>query len=85
LNLVITSRYLFLCEWICLSVMFMFYSCCILIKLHPSLRIFLCAILFIYNKLCIFIIQESVEENYSSLIKIKFWLKKNSVLLHFLE
>jgi hypothetical protein len=32
-------------------------SCCIVIKLHPSWRIFLCAILFIYNKLCVFIIQ----------------------------
>jgi hypothetical protein len=61
LNLVerlITSRYLFfLCVWICLSVLFMFFSCCIVIKLHPSWRIFLCAILFIYNKLCVFIIQ----------------------------
>jgi hypothetical protein len=60
LNLVkrlITSRYLFLCEWICLSVLFMFFTCCIVIKLHPSWRIFLCAILFIYNKLCVFIIQ----------------------------
>jgi hypothetical protein len=60
LNLVerlITSRYLFLCVWICLSVLFMFFSCCIVIKLHPSRRIFLCAILFIYNKLCVFIIQ----------------------------
>ena len=39
LNLVkrlITSRYLFLCEWICLSVLFMFFTCCIVIKLHPS-------------------------------------------------
>ena len=47
LNLVkrpITSRYLFLCEWICLSVLFMFFTCCIVIKLHPSWRIFLCAI-----------------------------------------
>ena len=52
LNLVerlITSRYLFLCVWIYLSVLFMFFSCCIVIKLHPSWRIFLCAILFIYN------------------------------------
>jgi hypothetical protein len=60
LNLVkwlITSRYLFLCEWICLSVLFMLFTCCIVIKLHPSWRIFLCAILFIYNKLCVFIIQ----------------------------
>ena len=61
LNLVerlITSRYLFfVCVWICLSVLFMFFSCCIVIKLHPSWRIFLCAILFIYNKLCVFIIQ----------------------------
>ena len=60
LNLVkrlITSRYVFLCEWICLSVLFMFFSCCIVIKLHPSWRIFLCAILFIYNKWCVFIIQ----------------------------
>ena len=60
LNLVkrlITSRYLFLCEWICLSVLLMFFSCCIVIKLHPSWRIFLCAILFIYNKWCVFIIQ----------------------------
>ena len=60
LNLVkrlITSRYLFLCEWICLSVLFMFFTCCIVIKLHPSWRIFLCAILFIYNKWCVFIIQ----------------------------
>jgi hypothetical protein len=53
----ITSRYLFLCEWICLSVLFMFFTCCIVIKLHPSWRIFLCAILFIYNKWCVFIIQ----------------------------
>jgi hypothetical protein len=46
LNLVkrlVTSRYLFLCEWICLSVLFMFFTCCIVIKLHPSWRIFLCA------------------------------------------
>ena len=43
----ITSRYLFLCVWICLSILFMFFSCCIVIKLHPSWRIFLCAILFI--------------------------------------
>ena len=60
LNLVerlITSSYLFLCVWICLSVLFLFFSCCIVIKLHPSWRIFLCAILFIYNKLCVFIIQ----------------------------
>jgi hypothetical protein len=60
LNLVkrlITSRYLLLCEWICLSVLFMFFTCCIVIKLHPSWHIFLCAILFIYNKLCVFIIQ----------------------------
>ena len=61
LNLVkrlITSRYLFLCVWICLSVLFyMFFSCCIVIKLHPSWHIFLCAILFIYIKLCVFIIQ----------------------------
>ena len=60
LNLVkrlITSRYLFLCEWICLSVLLMFFTCCIVIKLHPSWRIFLCAILFIYNKLYVFIIQ----------------------------
>jgi hypothetical protein len=60
LNLVerlITSRYLFLCVWIYLSVLFMFFSCCIVIKLHPSWRIFLCAILCIYNKLCVFIIQ----------------------------
>jgi hypothetical protein len=60
LNLVkrlIASRYLFLCGWICLSVLFMFFTCCIVIKLHPSWRIFLCAILFIYNKLCVFIIQ----------------------------
>ena len=60
LNLVerlITSRYLFLCIWICLSVLFMFFSCCIVIKLHPSWHIFLCATLFIYNKLCVFIIQ----------------------------
>jgi hypothetical protein len=41
--------------WICLSVLFMFFSCCIVIKLHPSWRIFLCAIPFIYNKLCVFI------------------------------
>jgi hypothetical protein len=44
LNLVkqlITSRYLFLCEWICLSVLFMFFTCCIVTKLHPSWRIFL--------------------------------------------
>ena len=53
----ITSRYLFLCEWICLSVLFMFFICCIVIKFHPSWRIFLCAILFIYNKWCVFIIQ----------------------------
>ena len=53
----ITSRYLFLCEWICLSVLFMFFTCCIVIKLHPSWRIFLCAILFIYNTWCVFIIQ----------------------------
>ena len=53
----ITSRYLFLCEWICISVLFMFFTCCIVIKLHPSWRIFLCAILFIYNKWCVFIIQ----------------------------
>ena len=53
----ITSRYLYLCEWICLSVLFMFFTCCIVIKLHPSWRIFLCAILFIYNKWCVFIIQ----------------------------
>jgi hypothetical protein len=53
----ITSRYLFLCEWICLSVLFMFFTCCIVIKLHPSWHIFLCAILFIYNKWCVFIIQ----------------------------
>jgi hypothetical protein len=32
-------------------------SCCIVIKLHPSWHIFLCAILFIYNKWCVFIIQ----------------------------
>ena len=60
LNLVkrlITSRYLFLCEWICLSVLFTFFTCCIVIKLHPSWCIFLCAILFIYNKWCVFIIQ----------------------------
>ena len=60
LNLVerlITSRYLFLCIWICLSVLFMFFSCCIVIKLHPSWHIFLCAKLFIYNKLCVLIIQ----------------------------
>ena len=60
LNLVerlVTSRYLFLCVWICLSVLFMFFSCCIVIKLHPSWHIFLCVILFIYNKLCVFIIQ----------------------------
>ena len=59
LNLVerLITRYLFLCEWICLSVLFMFFSCCIVIKLHPSWCIFLCAILFIYNKLCVFIIQ----------------------------
>ena len=39
LNLVerITSRYLFSCEWICV----MFFTCCIVIKLHPSWRIFL--------------------------------------------
>ena len=57
LNLVerlITFRYLFLCVWICLSVLFMFFSCCIVIKLHPSWHIFLCAILFIYNKLCFY-------------------------------
>jgi hypothetical protein len=57
LNLVkrlITSRYLYLCEWICLSVMFMFFTCCIVIKLHPSWRILLCAILIIYNKLCFY-------------------------------
>ena len=57
LNLVkwlITSRYLFLSEWICLSVLFMFFTCCIVIKLHPSWHIFLCAILFIYNKLCFY-------------------------------
>ena len=53
----ITSKYLFLCVWICLSVLFMFFSCCIVIKLHLSWGIFLCAILFIYNKLCVFIIQ----------------------------
>jgi hypothetical protein len=53
----ITSRYLFLFEWICLSVLLMFFTSCIVIKLHPSWRIFLCAILFIYNKLCVFIIQ----------------------------
>jgi hypothetical protein len=43
LNLVewlITSRYLFLCVWICLSVLIMFFSCCIVIKLHPSWHIF---------------------------------------------
>jgi hypothetical protein len=60
LNLVerlITSRYIFLCVWIYLSVLFMFFSCCIVVKLHPSWHIFLCAILFIYNKLCVFIIQ----------------------------
>jgi hypothetical protein len=57
LERLITSRYLFLCVWICLSVLFMLFSCCIVIKLHPSWRIFLCAILFIYNKLCVFIIQ----------------------------
>jgi hypothetical protein len=51
----ITSRYLFLCEWICLSVLF--FTCCIVIKLHPSWRIFLSAILFIYNKWCVLIIQ----------------------------
>jgi hypothetical protein len=54
LNLVerlITSRYLFLCVWISLSVLFMFFSCCIVIKLHPSWHIFLCAILFIYNNI----------------------------------
>jgi hypothetical protein len=59
LNLVerlITSRYLCLCVWICLSVLFMFFSCYIVIKLHPSWSIFLCAILFIYNKLCVFMI-----------------------------
>jgi hypothetical protein len=50
----ITSRYLFLCVWICLSVLFMFFSCCIVTKLHPSWHIFLCAILFIYNKLCFY-------------------------------
>ena len=53
LNLVewlIFSRYLFLCVWLCLSVLFMFFTCCIVIKLHPSWCIFLCAILFIYNK-----------------------------------
>ena len=58
LNLVewlITSRYLFLCVWIYLSVLFKFFSCCIVIKLHPSWHIFLCAILFIYNKwLCFY-------------------------------
>ena len=41
LNLVerlITSRYLFLCAWICLSVLFMFFSCCIVINsLHEKL------------------------------------------------
>jgi hypothetical protein len=60
LNLVerlIIFRYLFLCVWLCLSVLFMFFSCCIVIKLHPSWHIFLCAILFIYNKLCVFMIQ----------------------------
>ena len=39
LNLVkrlIASRYLFLCERLCLSVLFMFFTCCIVIKLHPS-------------------------------------------------
>jgi hypothetical protein len=46
-----------LCECICLSVLFMFFTCCIVIKLHPSWRIFLCAILFIYNTWCVFIIQ----------------------------
>jgi hypothetical protein len=29
-----------LCEWICLSVLFMFFTCCIVIKLHPSWHIF---------------------------------------------
>ena len=56
LNLVerlITSRYLF-CVY---DYVYLFFSCCIVIKLHPSWRIFLCAILFIYNKLCVFIIQ----------------------------
>jgi hypothetical protein len=60
LNLVerlITSRYIFFCVWISLSVLLMDFSCCIVIKLHPSWHIFLCAILFIYNKLCVFIIQ----------------------------
>ena len=50
LNLVerlITSRYLFFCVWLCLSVLFMFFSCCIVIKLHPSWRIFLCAIVYL--------------------------------------
>ena len=63
LNLVerlITSRYLFLCVWISLSVLFIFFSCCIVIKLQPSWRIFLCAILFIYNKWCFFLLFNKV-------------------------
>jgi hypothetical protein len=98
LNLVkrlITSRYLFLCVWICLSVslswlnklhfwyfrsstwvelrltqifsmvpsnsrwreLTVFKFQLFGLKLHPSWHIFLCAILFIYNKWCVFIIQ----------------------------
>jgi hypothetical protein len=56
LNLVerlITSRYLF-CVY---DYVYLFFSCCIVIKLHPSWCIFHCAILFIYNKLCVFMIQ----------------------------
>ena len=48
LKRLITSRYLFLCEWICLFVLFMFFTCCIVIKLHPSWHIFLCAINTVY-------------------------------------
>jgi hypothetical protein len=29
-----------LCEWICISVLFMFFTCCIVIKFHPSWRMF---------------------------------------------
>jgi hypothetical protein len=51
----ITSRHLFLCEWICLSALFKFFTCCIVIKLHPSWRIFsLCNTVYLQLMVCFY-------------------------------
>ena len=53
LNLVewlITSRYLFFCVWLCLSVLFMFFSCCIVINFtHHDVFFFVQYCLFTIN------------------------------------